>query len=132
MLCPEQRQLRIQLLESKAWFELRVEDSGPGFPAAMQADITSAQLNSTKSGGMGIRLFVAFTATTNHNGTMQIGRSTSLGGGGVVIQLPRLLPRPGLPRSLLLALTAECCSARSHIAFDSVCCTRPSTPFLSR
>jgi signal transduction histidine kinase len=38
---------------------------------------------------MGLGLFIAQTAATNHHGRLRIGRSSLLGGAEVVIELPK-------------------------------------------
>lgn len=75
---------RRQLLELR----VVVADSGPGFPADHSNDTSWELLKSTKATGMGLGLFLAQTAASNHHGHLRIGRSDELGGAEVVIELP--------------------------------------------
>jgi C4-dicarboxylate-specific signal transduction histidine kinase len=85
---PGNRQLRLRLQQHGDRVELSVADSGPGFPEAYSSDTSWELLKSTKASGMGIGLFIAQTAATNHHGQLSIGRSSELGGAEVVIELP--------------------------------------------
>ena len=82
------RHLLVQLARRPDRLELTVADSGPGFPAGFHNDTSWELLKSTKASGMGIGLFIATTAATNHRGQLHIGRSSRLGGAEVVIELP--------------------------------------------
>jgi signal transduction histidine kinase len=92
------RQLLLELQRHPDRVELHVADSGPGFPEAYSTDTSWELLKSTKASGMGIGLFIAQTAATNHSGQLRIGRSHRLGGAEVVLELPLLRP----------AATADC------------------------
>lgn len=85
---PASRRLRVQLCRQAEQLELTVADSGPGFPDDFSGDTSWALLQSTKATGMGIGLFLAETAATNHRGQLCLGRSASLGGAEVRIVLP--------------------------------------------
>jgi signal transduction histidine kinase len=69
-------------------------DSGPGFPPNYRNHTSWELLKSTKATGMGLGLFLAQTAATNHHGQLHIGRSARLGGAEVVIKLPLISPDP--------------------------------------
>lgn len=85
---PASRQLLLQLQRHEARVELHVADSGPGFPADYHNDTSWELLKSSKANGMGLGLFIAETAATNHRGQLRIGRSARLGGAELVIELP--------------------------------------------
>lgn len=85
---PSRRQLQLELRRHPQRVEIHVADSGPGFPASYSNDISWELLKSTKATGMGLGLFLAQTAATNHQGSLRIGRSAELGGAEVVIELP--------------------------------------------
>lgn len=92
---PEQRRLLLQLERQEQQLLIRVADSGPGFPEDFSGCDTSWEtLRSSRATGMGIGLFLAQTAASNHRGDLQIGRSAVLGGAEVVISLP--CPEPPL------------------------------------
>ena len=82
---PERREIAIELAEGEAGVVLTVGDSGPGWSAAGSV---GAPLETTKSGGTGVGLFVVRTAVENHGGTLAFGRSP-LGGAELVIRFPR-------------------------------------------
>ncbi|MBD2423082.1 PAS domain-containing protein [Cyanobium sp. FACHB-13342] len=82
------RHLLVQLIKSSNAVEVRVGDSGPGFPDEFDYSRSWELLKSTKITGMGIGLFVAQTAATNHRGQLRIGRSAELGGAEVALELP--------------------------------------------
>lgn len=86
---PSQRLLHLALEHQADQLTIRVADSGPGFPKTIGSDTGWEVLKSTKAVGMGIGLFLVQTAVSNHKGWLQLGRSASLGGGEVVITLPR-------------------------------------------
>jgi signal transduction histidine kinase len=65
---------------------VRVSDSGPGFAAEANALV----LNSSKTQGSGIGLFVVRTTLDHHQGRLVIARSPELGGAAVELRLPRL------------------------------------------
>lgn len=64
---------------------LRVADKGPGFAGAMLAQLP---LSTTKPSGSGIDLYVARTTAEHHGGSLSLGRSASLGGAEVTLELP--------------------------------------------
>ena len=67
---------------------LSVDDNGPGLPPALLDD---TPLQTTKSSGSGLGLFVVRTTMENHHGTLRCGRSAQ---GGASLQL--LFPaKPG-------------------------------------
>jgi PAS domain S-box-containing protein len=86
------RRLLLQLQRHPERLSIVVADSGPGFPPDYRNDSSWELLRSTKSTGMGLGLFLAQTAATNHHGQLHIGRSAGLGGAEVVIDLPRVSP----------------------------------------
>jgi len=86
--CPAGRRLLLELRRHSERLELVVADSGPGFPEGFSGDTSWALLQSTKATGMGIGLFLAQTAATNHRGQLCLGRSASLGGAEVRLILP--------------------------------------------
>lgn len=89
---PATRRVWVQLVPIRQRVQLRVADSGPGFPDGFSSDTSWELLKSTKASGMGLGLFVAQTAASNHRGSLQIGHSSELGGAEVMIELPRLNP----------------------------------------
>jgi C4-dicarboxylate-specific signal transduction histidine kinase len=87
---PASRRLQLGLLQTPEAVAIQVADSGPGFPDDFDNSRSWELLKSTKITGMGIGLFVAQAAATNHRGNLRIGRSAELGGAEVVIELPRV------------------------------------------
>jgi len=85
---PASRRLLVQLRRQAETVAVVVADSGPGFPAGTSSAVSWEVLKSTKAAGMGLGLFLAHTAATNHRGTLRLGCSTALGGAEVVIELP--------------------------------------------
>lgn len=85
---PAERRLLVKLCRQAEQLELVVADSGPGFPQDFSGDTSWELLQSTKATGMGIGLFLAETAATNHRGQLSLGRSASLGGAEVRLILP--------------------------------------------
>jgi len=92
----EARRLQLQLQRHPDHLNVVVADSGPGFPPHYSNDTSWELLKSTKATGMGLGLFLAETAATNHRGRLRIGRSLALGGAEVVLELP-LLPQGPSP-----------------------------------
>lgn len=95
---PASRQLLLQLVQEPEMVEVRIGDSGPGFPPNFDCSRSWELLKSTKINGMGIGLFVAQTAVSNHRGTLRIGRCKRLGGAEVGLLLPRPSPLTPSPR----------------------------------
>lgn len=83
------RRILVQLQRHPTQLRVVVADSGPGFAADHSSDVSWELLKSSKATGMGLGLFLAETAATNHRGQLRIGRSRQLGGAEVVIELPR-------------------------------------------
>jgi signal transduction histidine kinase len=75
---------------------LSVDDNGPGLPPALLDD---TPLQTTKSSGSGLGLFVVRTTMENHHGTLRCGRSAQ---GGASLQL--LFPAKPSPGSTDQAL----------------------------
>ena len=73
---PPRREIVVEQNARQGIIELVVGDSGPGWPGGTLDEML---LNTTKSGGAGVGLYVVKTAVDNHRGTMTIGRSP-LGG----------------------------------------------------
>lgn len=87
------RRLLVRLQRHPEQLRVVIADSGPGFPRGQRSNGSSWDvLQSTKAMGMGLGLFLAHTAATNHRGQLQLGHSQELGGAEVVLELP-LLPR---------------------------------------
>lgn len=86
---PSSRQIQIELMDHGPRVQLRISDSGPGFPADYSRSTPYELLRTTKPDGLGIGLFVVETAVTNHQGQVHLGRSASLGGADVLLDLPR-------------------------------------------
>lgn len=80
-------QRREEQSDGRAWLELRVADNGPGFS---DLQVEQLLLASTKPGGSGVGLFVVNTAAQIHGGSLQLGRSSTLGGAEVLLRLPAL------------------------------------------
>jgi C4-dicarboxylate-specific signal transduction histidine kinase len=70
---------------------LRIEDSGPGFRFDPSDDTL---FHSSKAAGTGLGLFVVRTTLANHQGSLELGRSSRLGGAQVSLVLPLLSPSP--------------------------------------
>jgi len=85
---PLSRRIQVLLLRESEQLAVVVADSGPGFPPSYSSDTSWELLKSTKATGMGLGLFLAETAATNHQGRLRIGRSQALGGAEVVLELP--------------------------------------------
>jgi signal transduction histidine kinase len=83
------RQLAVHLQRQAQCIFIRIADSGPGFADDFSGDTSWEVLKSSKATGMGIGLFLAQTAASNHHGQLRIGRSAELGGAEVVIELPQ-------------------------------------------
>lgn len=86
------RRLLLRLQRQSDQARLVVADSGPGFPAGFDHETRWEVLKSTKANGMGLGLFLAQTAVSNHHGQLHIGRGDELGGAEVVIELPLSAP----------------------------------------
>ena len=74
----------IGLTKGEGHWILSVADNGPGFPQGLEA---MAPLESSRSGGSGLGLFVVRTTMDNHGGQMTIDRS-SHGGAQVNLLFP--------------------------------------------
>lgn len=90
-----QRVIALRLQRSRERVELRLSDSGPGFPSAILERNREDQglLSSTKLTGSGLGLYVVRTTLTNHGGDLSLGRCSRLGGAEVRLVLP--LPQIG-------------------------------------
>lgn len=82
------RRIGLALERQTNQLKVVVADNGPGFPPDQRCDTSWELLKSSKPTGMGLGLFLAQTAATNHHGRLRIGRSPTLGGAEVVIELP--------------------------------------------
>lgn len=94
------RRLLVRLLQRPEQLRVVIADSGPGFPRGHRSSGNSWELlKSTKATGMGLGLFLAHTAATNHRGQLQLGHSQELGGAEVALELPLLRkgPSPSQP-----------------------------------
>jgi signal transduction histidine kinase len=91
-VAPGQRRLKIILKQERRRVFVLVADSGPGFPPGYALQAEASVFRTSKSGGMGIGLFVAQTAVANHRGNIEIGTSPLLGGAEVVLELPGTYP----------------------------------------
>jgi PAS domain S-box-containing protein len=85
---PSTRRIRVELQHQSGQLNVVVADSGPGFPPDHRSDTSWELLKSSKATGMGLGLFLAQTAATNHGGRLRVGRSATLGGAEVVLELP--------------------------------------------
>ena len=86
---PSTRKIRMELQRQPGQINVVLADSGPGFPPDHRCDTSWELLKSSKATGMGLGLFLAQTAATNHRGRLRVGRSATLGGAEVVLELPR-------------------------------------------
>ena len=84
-LAPEQRLVQVSLRRQGDQAQLVVADRGPGFDLDPEADTL---FRSSKAGGTGLGLFVVRTTLTNHHGSLTIGRSETLGGAEMCLELP--------------------------------------------
>ena len=80
---------------SQRFLEFRIEDNGPGIPAidrerALQpfTRLDDAR-NQNLGGGVGLGLSIALDVARSHGGTLELGKSTSLGGLSAKIVIPR-------------------------------------------
>lgn len=80
------RILNVSVRREETSISLVVEDSGPGFKKAPGS--LFKPLRSTKDHGAGLGLFVSKKIIEAHSGSLSAGRSESLGGAKVTIQLP--------------------------------------------
>lgn len=80
-----ERHIRVRLEQQgdAAWLE--IADNGPGFP---HRDDLLEPLQSGRSDGSGLGLFVVHTTLTHHHGSLELGRS-DLGGAAVRLRLPQ-------------------------------------------
>jgi nitrogen fixation/metabolism regulation signal transduction histidine kinase len=76
-----------------------VEDDGPGVPEATRERVFDPYFT-TKSEGTGLGLAIVKKIVVEHNGTIQVARSASLGGAALVLTLP-------LARSAAVATAGE-------------------------
>jgi signal transduction histidine kinase len=86
---PGQRRIRLSLRIAEREAVLSVEDNGPGFPADRAV---LEPLETSRSSGSGLGLFVVQSTLRNHQGRVVLGTS-SLGGALVELHLP--LPSTG-------------------------------------
>ena len=78
------RRLMVSLKRHDGYAVLQVADNGPGLGSL---DLNQLQLNSQKKGGLGLGLFVVELIATNHDGSLQLGRSPDLGGAELTLNL---------------------------------------------
>jgi len=83
---PEGGEVRVSCAGGGGWWELRVEDSGPGIAPEDAARVFEADFT-TKPGGHGIGLASARWIVRQHGGMMAVGASP-LGGARFTIRLP--------------------------------------------
>jgi two-component system sensor kinase FixL len=89
----ERREVRlIGRPTSAEFYEIRVEDSGPGV-APDQVERMFEPLMTTKSDGMGLGLSVTRTIVENHGGSLTVGRS-EMGGAAFTFSLQRVKEEP--------------------------------------
>lgn len=81
----DRREISVELAEEGDEVVLAIGDSGPGWSGTEQ---TATPLTTTKSGGMGVGLFVVRTAVDNHGGRLGLSRA-ALGGAEVKMVFPR-------------------------------------------
>ena len=82
---PATPRLQLRLQQQGDWLELRVADSGMGFPEGLDSNLP---LTTTKPSGTGIGLYVVRLTLENHGGRLHLSRSAALGGAEVVLMLP--------------------------------------------
>ncbi|MEB3275747.1 MAG: HAMP domain-containing sensor histidine kinase, partial [Cyanobacteriota bacterium] len=91
------RLIQVSLQRQDDLAALRIDDNGPGLPADLQA---LEPLESGRTQGTGLGLFVVQTTVSNHHGSVELGRSEALGGASVLLLLPLAdQPPSGLPTS---------------------------------
>jgi C4-dicarboxylate-specific signal transduction histidine kinase len=88
--------IRLSLAAEAGQWCLAVDDNGPGLPPAL---LDNTPLQTTKSSGSGLGLFVVRTTMENHHGALRCGTSTR---GGASLQL--LFPAHPAPDGGLQAL----------------------------
>jgi len=74
---PTQRQITIDLMQRPETVELVIADSGPGLPSS---NLEELLLQSRKTNGLGLGLFLCRTIAAHHRGSLLAGQSQSLGG----------------------------------------------------
>jgi C4-dicarboxylate-specific signal transduction histidine kinase len=88
--------VRLSLMAEDGLWCLSVEDNGPGLPPAVLDD---TPLQTTKTSGSGLGLFVVRTTMENHHGVLRCGTSAR---GGAALQL--LFPAMPGPENIDQAL----------------------------
>ncbi|MGH7327908.1 MAG: sensor histidine kinase, partial [Polyangiaceae bacterium] len=69
-----------------------VEDDGPGIPNEALARVFDPYFT-TKHDGSGLGLAIVKKIVVEHGGTIDVGKSTDLGGARFVMHMPRVMPR---------------------------------------
>jgi signal transduction histidine kinase len=83
--------IRVSLSRAHPWLELRVRDSGPGFPPEIRAHLFEP-FHTTKRGGSGLGLASALAIVQAHGGEMAVGDGNA---GEVIVRLPPQVQRAG-------------------------------------
>lgn len=86
---PARPRLHISVQAAPSGWLLQVADNGPGFADGFDP---TAPLVSTKADGSGIGLYVVQLTMANHDGSLEIGRSLSLGGAAATLKIPASTP----------------------------------------
>jgi PAS domain S-box-containing protein len=81
----DQRRVLVSLNTSGDQAVVTIADSGPGFDPQV---LESLPLATTKPDGTGLGLFVVQTTAENHGGVLRFGRSATLGGAELRLELP--------------------------------------------
>lgn len=83
--------IRVSLSRADPWLELRVRDSGPGFPPEIREHLFEP-FHTTKRGGSGLGLASALAIVQAHGGEMAVGDGAV---GEVIVRLPPQVQRAG-------------------------------------
>ena len=78
------RRLMVSLQRQGGHAVMQIADNGPGLASL---DLNELQFQSNKPGGLGLGLFIVELVATNHEGSLQLGRSLDLGGAELTLKL---------------------------------------------
>ena len=93
--CRHAKTVRLHVVLSQRFLEYRVEDDGPGIaPADRERALQPfSRLDESRShdtgGGVGLGLSITLDVARSHGGTLELGKSTTLGGLSAKIVIPR-------------------------------------------
>jgi two-component system nitrogen regulation sensor histidine kinase NtrY len=91
--------VRVRAERTSGGVAIVVEDDGPGVPEEARERVFDPYVT-TKSEGTGLGLAIVKKIVVEHNGTISVGRSESLGGAAFLVELPP-------PHSLAIAVARD-------------------------